>query len=184
MPAWREFPYHQAFRGETHFQHRLSFDRSSMTRWRKRIRPDDPEALPAGTVRVAVKTGAVSQRRPERITVDTTVRTGAAAPPAGSHLIVRAIEWLNRAARRHTAPVLASRPAARARREASRLMDTRGHKQGLRRVRRLRAWPGRPIRGIRRKTAGNAELETAFREAIERAEKILTRQETKEIIIL
>ena len=63
-------------------------------------------------------------------------------------------------------------------------MDTRGHKQGLRPVRRLRAWPGRLIRGIRRKIAGNAELETAFRETIERAEKILTRQETKEIIIL
>ena len=113
VPAWRQFPYRQAFRGETHFRHRLAFDRSSMTRWRKRIGPDDPEALPAGTVRVAVKTGAVSQRRLERITVDTTVRTRAAAPPAGSHLIVRAIEWLNRAARRHGVTPRQSLPRAR-----------------------------------------------------------------------
>ena len=99
--AWREFPYHQPFRGETYFQHHLSFDRSSMTLWRKRIGPDDPEVLPAETIRVAVKTRAMSQRQLERITVDTTVQTRAVAHPADSHLIVRAIEWLNRAARRH-----------------------------------------------------------------------------------
>ena len=32
-------PYVQAFCGETHFQHTLLLDRSSMTRWRKRIGP-------------------------------------------------------------------------------------------------------------------------------------------------
>ena len=50
--AWRGFPYRQAFRGETHFRHRPAFDRSSMTRWRKRIGPDDPEALLAGASRM------------------------------------------------------------------------------------------------------------------------------------
>ena len=30
--AWRENPYFQAFCGETHFQHRLPFDRSSIAR--------------------------------------------------------------------------------------------------------------------------------------------------------
>ena len=39
--ALLENPYHQAFCGETHFQHHLSFDRSSMTRWRKRIGPGE-----------------------------------------------------------------------------------------------------------------------------------------------
>jgi hypothetical protein len=34
--AWLENPYFQAFCGESHFQHRLPFDRSSMTRWRRR----------------------------------------------------------------------------------------------------------------------------------------------------
>ena len=31
---WVENPYFQAFCGETHFQHRAPFDRSSLTRWR------------------------------------------------------------------------------------------------------------------------------------------------------
>ncbi|UEX83764.1 transposase [Shinella zoogloeoides] len=94
--AWLENPYFQAFCGECHFQHRLPFDRSSMTRWRRRIGTDDLELRLAETVAVAIKTKAVSQRQLERITVDTTVQTKAVAYPTDSHLILRAIEWLNR----------------------------------------------------------------------------------------
>lgn len=171
-----ENPYFQAFCGETHFQHRLPFDRSSMTRWRKRIGLGDLEALLAETIAVAVKTKAVSQRQLKRITVDTTVQTKAVAHPTDSHLLLRAIEWLNRAARRHGVKLRQSfvRLATRARREASRLMHTRGHKQGQRWVRKMRTWLGRLIRDIRRKIAGNDALEAAFKTALERAEKILS----------
>jgi len=104
--TWLENPYFQAFCGETHFQHRLPFDRSSiarqaiarqsaevMTRWRQRIGAGDLEALLAEMIAVAVKTRAVSERQLERITVDTTVQTMAIAHPTDSHLILRAIEW-------------------------------------------------------------------------------------------
>ena len=47
--AWLENPYFQAFCGETYFQHRLPFDRSSLTRWRQRIGAGDLEALLAET---------------------------------------------------------------------------------------------------------------------------------------
>lgn len=173
--AWLENPYFQAFCGETHFQHRLAFDRSSMTRWRRRIGPGDLETLLAETITVAVKTKAVNTRQLERITVDTTVQTKAVAHPTDSHLILRAIEWLNRMARRHGVKLRQSfvRLATRARREASRLMHTRGHKQGMRWVRKMRTWLGRLIRDIRRKIEGNAELEAAFKVTLERAEKIL-----------
>ena len=168
-------PTPQAFCGETHFQHRLAFDRSSMTRWRRRIGPGDLETLLAETITVAVKTKAVNTRQLERITVDTTVQTKAVAHPTDSHLILRAIEWLNRMARRHGVKLRQSfvRLATRARREASRLMHTRGHKQGMRWVRKMRTWLGRLIRDIRRKIEGNAELEAAFKVTLERAEKIL-----------
>ena len=172
--AWLENPYFQAFCGETHFQHRLPLDRSSMTKWRQRIGPGDLEVLLAETIKVAIKTKAVSQRQLERITVDTTVQTKAVAHPTDSHLILRAIEWLNRAARRHGLKLRQSflRLATRARREASRLMHTRGHKQGLRWVRKMRTWLGRLIRDIQRKIAGNSALEAAFKVALERAEKV------------
>lgn len=176
--AWLENPYFQAFCGETHFQHCLPFDRSSMTRWRKRIGPGDLEALLAETIQVAIKTKAVSQRQLERITVDTTVQTKAVAHPTDSHLILRSIEWLNRIAKRHRVKLRQSflRLATRARREASRLLHTRGHKQGLRWVRKMRTWLGRLIRDIRRKITGNAALEVAFKIVLERAETILGQQ--------
>ena len=34
---WVENPYYQYFCGEEFFQHRLVFDRSSLTRWRTRV---------------------------------------------------------------------------------------------------------------------------------------------------
>ena len=172
--AWLENPYFQAFCGETHFQHRLAFDRSSMTRWRQRIGVEDLEAVLGETIAVAVKTQAVSQRQLERITVDTTVQTKAIAHPTDSHLILRAIEWLNRAAKRHGVKLRQSflRLATRARRDAVRLLNTRGHSQGLRWIRKMRTWLGRLIRDIRRKTAGDPALEVAFGVALERAERI------------
>lgn len=176
--AWLENPYFQAFCGETHFQHRLPFDRSSMTRWRKRIGPGDLEALLAETIAVAVKTKAVSERQLERITVDTTVQTKAVAHPTDSHLILRAIEWLNRAAKRHGVKLRQSflRLATRARRDVTRLLHGRGHKQGQRWLRTMRTWLGRLIRDIRRKIGGDPALEAAFATVLERAERILDQQ--------
>jgi len=176
--AWRENPYFQAFCGESHFQHRLPFDRSSMTRWRKRIGADELELLLAESLVVALKTKAVSQRQLERITVDTTVQTKAVAHPTDSHLILRAIEWLNRVAKRHGIKLRQSfkRLATWAKREVGRLLHTGGHKQGLRWIRKMRTWLGRLIRDIRRKIAGNPELEAAFQIVLERAERILGQQ--------
>ena len=172
--AWRENP----FCGESHFQHRLPFDRSSMTRWRKRIGADEMELLLAESLVVAVKTKAVNQRQLERITVDTTVQTKAVAHPTDSHLILRAIEWLNRTANRHGIKLRQSfkRLATRAKREVGRLLHTGGHKQGLRWIRKMRTWLGRLIRDIRRKIAGTPEHEAAFEIALERADRILGQQ--------
>jgi hypothetical protein len=48
------------------------------------------------------------------------------------------------------------------RKVGARLLQTGGHKQGLRWIRKMRTWLGRLIRDIRRKMVGNPELETAF----------------------
>lgn len=152
--------------------------RLSGSGWRKRVGAGDLEALLAETISVAVKTKAVNQRQLERVTVDTTVQTKAVAHPTDSHLILRAIEWLNRGAKRHGVKLRQSfvRLATRARREVSRLLNTRGHKQGLRWIRKMRTWLGRLIRDIKRKIAGNLALEAAFKVALERAERILNQQ--------
>ncbi len=178
--AWLENPYFQSFCGEITFQHELPFDRSSMTRWRQRIGADALEVLLAETIAIAVKTKAVSTRQLERITVDTTVQTKAIAHPSDAHLIVRAIEWLNRAARKHGVKLRQSfmRLAPRAKKEAARLMHTGGHKQGLRWVRKLRTWLGRLIRDIERKIAGDGVIEAQFATVLARSRKIFEQKKT------
>ncbi len=172
--AWLENPYFQSFCGEVYFQHELPLDRSSMTRWRQRIGAEALEVLLAETIAVAVKSKAVSPRQLERITVDTTVQTKAIAHPTDSRLIVRAIEWLTRAARKHGLNLRQSftRLAPRAQKEAARLMHTGGSKQGLRWVRKLRTWLGRLIRDIERKIAGDAGAQAAFASVLERTRRI------------
>jgi IS5 family transposase len=163
--AWLENPYFQYFCGETFFQHRLPLDRSSMSRWRGRIGADKLELLLAETLATATRAKAVDPARFERITVDSTAQTKAIAHPTDSALLLRAVEWLNRFAK-HSDLVLRqsfSRLAVRARREVSRLIHTRGHKQALREVRRLRTYVGRLYRDIARKIAGQPDLEEAFR---------------------
>ncbi len=149
-----------------------------MTRWRKRIGADEMELLLAESLVVALKTKAVNPRQLERITVDTTVQTKAVAHPTDSHLILRAIEWLNRTAKRHGIKLRQSflRLATWAKREVGRLLFTGGHKQGLRWIRKMRTWLGRLIRDIRRKIAGNPALEAAFNIALERADRVLGQQ--------
>lgn len=176
--AWLENPYFQAFCGETHFQHRLPFERSSMTRWRKRIGPESMEILLAETIRVARDTGAVSARQLSRVTVDTTVQTKAIAHPTDSHLLLRAAEWLIRRAKRHgvTLRQSFSRKMVRARREVGRLLNTGGHAQGLRWLKKMRTWLGRLTRDIRRKIDGDKALGSVFAIALQRAEQILTQE--------
>jgi IS5 family transposase len=123
-------------------------------------------------------THAVMPQACERVTLDTTVQTKAIAHPSDSHLLLRGIEWLNRLAKQHGITLRQSflRVGRQARREVSRLIHGRGHKQAMRWVRKLGTWLGRLGRDIGCKIAGNEALEAAFAVARERAAKILTQK--------
>ena len=177
---WVENPYFQAFCGETYFQHKLPFDRSSMSNWRNRIGPERMEVLLALTIEAAAKAGAVKPLELKRVTVDTTVQPKAVAHPTDSHLLLRAIEWLVRRAKRHGVKLRQSflRVATRAKRDAARLMHTGKRKQGLRWVRKMRTYLGRLMRDIERKIAGDAELKQVFAIALERAGRVLAQQKS------
>ena len=164
---WVENPYFQYFCGEQFFCHKLVLDRSSMTRWRGRIGADKLELLLAETLAVAVRTQAVSERAMERVTVDTTVQTKAVAHPTDSHLLMRGIERLNALAKKHDIKLRQSflRVGRQAKRDVSRLIHGRGHKQAMRWVRKLRTWLGRLDRDIGRKIAGDDMLEAAARQS-------------------
>ncbi|MET4117839.1 hypothetical protein ABIB85_004477 [Bradyrhizobium sp. JR1.5] len=70
---WVETPYYQFFCGEEFFQHRLVFDRSSLTRWRQRMGEEKLQALLQESLVVASKTEAINPADP-RVTVNTTVQ--------------------------------------------------------------------------------------------------------------
>ena len=179
---WVENPYWQYFCGEEYFRLSLVFDRSSMTRWRGRIGPDELELMLAETLRVAMASGALSPQACERITVDTTVQTKAVAHPTDAHLLLRAMEHVCRLARKHGLKLRQSflRLGREARREVARLIHGKGHKQALRHLRKMRTWLGRLTRDVGRKIEAlgedGADIAQAFAETLELAEKVRTQQ--------
>src|SRR3712207_2219753 len=153
-------PYAQLFCGEAFFQHALPLDRSSMTRWRRRIGPERLEALLAESLAAAERGGAVEAKHFRRVTVDTTVQPKAVTHPTDSKLLQRGIEILARLARRHGIRLRQSylRVARKARREAAKLMYSGRRREAERQVRQLRTWLGRLLRDIGRKIAGHAAV--------------------------
>ena len=72
---WIEHPYYQLFCGEEFFQHKLPFDRSSITCWRQRMGDEKLAALLQESLATATRSGA--QRRGEPSAIAYTI-----APPA------------------------------------------------------------------------------------------------------
>lgn len=169
-------PYVQLFCGETHFQHALPLDRSSMTRWRKRIGAERLELLLAETLATPLRAGAAEPKHFERVTIDTTVQPKAVTHPADSKLIHRGVEILGRLARQHGVALRQSfiRLSTRARREVARLIHRGRHRDAERKVSRMRTWLGRLARDIARKIAGAAAaVRDAFASPIERIAQLL-----------
>src|SRR5690606_24316085 len=71
---WLENPYYQLFCGEEFFQHRLVFDRSSLTRWRLRMGEERLMALLQESLAAATRTGAAKPADFRAVIVDTTVQ--------------------------------------------------------------------------------------------------------------
>src|SRR6267378_1732596 len=71
---WVENPYYQYFCGEEFFQHRLVFDRSSLTRWRNRMGEERLQALLQESLSIATRTKAIKPSELSRVIVDTTVQ--------------------------------------------------------------------------------------------------------------
>ena len=96
---WVENPYYQYFCGEEFFQHRLVFDRSSLTRWRNRMGEERLQALIQESLSVAARTKAIKPSELSRVIVDTTVQPKNVTFPTDAKLLNRAREKLVRLAR-------------------------------------------------------------------------------------
>lgn len=98
---WVENPYYQHFCGEEFFQHRLVFDRSSLTRWRHRMGEERLAALIQESLSVATRTKAIKPSELSRVIVDTTVQPKNVTFPTDAKHLNRAREKLVGLAQRH-----------------------------------------------------------------------------------
>jgi transposase, IS5 family len=157
---WVENPYYQLFCGEEFFQHRLVFDRSSLTRWRQRMGEERLQALLQESLAVATKTEAIKPRDLNRVIVDTTVQPKNVMFPTDARLLNRAREILVRLAKRYGIKLRQSysRVGKFALIKHQRYAHAKQFRRANRALKKLRTYLGRIIRDISRKRGGNADL--------------------------
>ena len=83
----------------------LTFDRSSLTRWRQRMGEEKLVALIQESLAMAARTGAAKPSDFTRVIVDTTVQPKAVAFPTDAKLMHRARERLVRLAKKAAVPL-------------------------------------------------------------------------------
>ena len=171
---WIENPYFQFLCGEEFFQHRLVFDRSSLTRWRQRMGEEKLVALLQESLAVATRTEAMRPKDLARVIIDTTVQPKAVMFPTDAKLINRAREILVRLAKRHG--IVLRQSYARVGKIAlikhQRYAHAHQFKRANKALRKLRTYLGRVIRDIGRKTAGNDALQEVFTRPMSLARRV------------
>jgi len=171
---WRENPYFQYFCGEEYFQHRLPVEPPSLSILRKRIGAKGAERLLAETVRLGLKTGAVTKNEIENINVDTTVQEKAVRFPTDTQLCHKAREELVKSAGRHGVRLRQTyrRKSKRAVFLANRYMAARQVKKGRKTIKAVRNYLGRVMRDIERACAKTPALRDAFKAELDKAATI------------
>ena len=178
VERWVENPYWQYFCGFEFFQTEFPIDPSTMTRWRKRIRPDGLSEMLKASVDAALDTGTVKRSSLERITVDTTVQPKAIAYPTDGRLYLKALMALVRLAKRFGIELRQShtRLAKAAALRVGRYAHARQFRRMRRELKKLRTYLGRVYRDICRKIAGNLDLEARFARLLGLVERLLAQK--------
>src|ERR1700726_435980 len=176
---WVENPYYQYFCGEEFFQHRLVFDRSSMTRWRNRMGEDRLQALLQESLSVATRTEAIKPSELSRVIIDTTVQPKNVMFPTDARLLNRAREKLVRLAQRHGVNLRQSyaRVGKFTLIQHQRYAHAKQFKRANRMLKKLRTYLGRVVRDISRKIEGHSGLEAAFAQLLMLARRVREQQQ-------
>ncbi len=178
---WVENPYYQLFCGEEFFQHRLVFDRSSLTRWRQRMGEEKLQALLQESLSVATKTEAIKPSDLNRVIVDTTVQPKNVMFSTDARLLNRAREILVRLAKRHGVKLRQSyaRVGKFALIKHQRYAHAKQFKRANRALKKLKTYLGRVIRDISRKLGGGADLlgGIALERMLARARRVLEQKQ-------
>jgi IS5 family transposase len=175
---WLENPYYQYFCGEVFFCHTLPFERSSISRWRKRMGEERLVALLQESLSVAVKTGALKPADLSRVVVDTTVQPKNVTFPTDAKLVNRAREKLVKMAKRAGVALRQSyvRVGKLMLMKHQRYAHAKQFNRAKRCLKKLKTYLGRVIRDIARKTQDNPPPRKNFARLIELSRRVLTQQ--------
>lgn len=179
---WVENPYFQHFCGEEFFQHRLVFDRSSMTRWRQRMGAQKLGALIQESLAVALRTKAAKPADFTKVAIDTTVQPKAVMFPTDARLAQRAREILVRMAEKADIKLRQSyvRVGKRALLMHQRYAHARQYKRARKCLRALRTYLGRVMRDIVRKTQGDPQLQDRFARILELSGRLMIQKKRQD----
>ena len=182
---WLENPYYQFFCGEVFFQHRLVFDRSSLTRWRQRMGEEKLQALLQESLSVATQTGAIKPSDLNRVIVDTTVQPKNVMFPTDARLLNRAREILVRLAKRQGLALRQSyaRVGKFALIKHQRYAHAKQFKRAKKALKTLRTYLGRVIRDVGRKIGGRTDLlgEIVLGRMLALARRVLDQKQHSEV---
>ncbi|MBZ9710320.1 IS5 family transposase [Mesorhizobium sp. ESP7-2] len=176
---WVENPYFQYLCGEEFFRHELSFERSSMTRWRQRMGEEPITALLQESLAVAVKSGAMKPADTRRVIVDTTVQPKNVMFPTDAKLVNRARERLVRLAKKAGLDLRQSyvRVGKLALIKHQRYAHAKQFKRANKALRKLKTYLGRTIRDISRRITGQTDLEASFKWPLYQASAVLEQRQ-------
>jgi IS5 family transposase len=176
---WVENPYFQYLCGEEFFRHELSFDRSSMTRWRQRMGEERIGALLQESLAVAVKTGAMKSQDTRQVIVDTTVQPKNVMFPTDAKLIHRARERLVRLAKKMGLDLRQTyiRVGKFALIQHQRYAHAKQFKRAGKALRKLKTYLGRTVRDVERQIAGDEQLDAIFKWSLYQAKTVIAQRQ-------
>lgn len=176
IDEWVENPYWQFFCGYDFLQWEKPIDSSSLPRWRNRLGVEGIEKILQGTIKAAIKSGAVLASSLCRVIVDTTVMEKNIAFPTDAKLYYNGIRTLVRMAKnsdlqlRQTYTFLSKK----AFRKAAQYAHARQMKRANREKKKLKTYLGRLVRDIRSKLVNKPGSQKIFEPTLEVIEKVLS----------
>ena len=184
VSSWRENPYWQYFCGCEHFQHRFPFDRSLLSRWRRRVGKEGIESLFQETLSVAFQIGALELKELETLLADTTVQEKHITFPTDVKLYHRARALLVKCCKRADIKLRQSyvRSSKRAVLKANRYSAARQMKRAGKEQKKVKNYLGRVLREVKRVLTVKEHLLPFFEEHLELCERVYFMKERGEKI--
>ena len=179
---FHENPYWQYFCGLEYFEHEIKFDRSSMSRWRKRVGEEALEKVLSESFHAAVRSKMVKVSEVKSIVVDTTVQEKAITFPTDSRLYYKGLNKLSRLAKGVGIKLRQSyvRVSKKALFKQGRYSHAKQGKRARKMQRKLRTYFGRMIRDIDRKLVGvlSSEKVDHLKVILERCKQVHAQKRT------